>query len=106
MNEQHPFKHVIVDEYSALAKSTDVKNLPVDELKISMETTGGDTSWINGKNEINNRSIHNMVRAALLDINHRVTNSNEKNMNLDLGFCILFYTKKKKLLYVRQLCSE
>ena len=41
-NEQQLWKHVIVDEYSALANSTDVTNLPVDELKISMETTGGD----------------------------------------------------------------
>ena len=32
-----------------------------------METTGGDASWLNGKNEIHNRSIHNMVREALLD---------------------------------------
>ena len=34
-----------------------------------METTGGDASWINDKNEIHNISIHNMVRAVLLGIN-------------------------------------
>ena len=28
------------------------KNYFVEELKISTETTGGDVSWINGKNEI------------------------------------------------------
>ena len=34
-----------------------------------METPGGDTSWINGNNEIHNRSIYNMVMAGLLDSN-------------------------------------
>ena len=34
-----------------------------------METNGGDASWINGNNEIHNRSIHNMVIADPLDSN-------------------------------------
>ena len=34
-----------------------------------METTCGDESWLNGNNEIHNRSIHNIVRAGLLDSN-------------------------------------
>ena len=34
-----------------------------------MKNTGGNASWLNGKNEIHNRNIHNMVRAALLDSN-------------------------------------
>ena len=56
-----------MDKYGAFANSTDVTKLPVDELKISIKTTGGDASWLNGKNEIHNRSIHNMVIAGLLD---------------------------------------
>ena len=32
-----------------------------------METTGGGSSWINGNNEIHNRTIHNMVRAGVLE---------------------------------------
>ena len=32
-----------------------------------METSGVDASWINGKNEIYNRSIQNMVRSVLID---------------------------------------
>ena len=68
MNEQHPCKCVRADVYSSFANSTDVTNLLVDELKISMETTGGDASWLNGNNKRHNRSIHNMVRAALLYI--------------------------------------
>ena len=74
VNEQHPCKRVRVDEDSALEKSIDVKNLRIEEFKISMETTGGDASWINGKNERHNRSIHNMVRSGLLD-----SNQHEKN---------------------------
>ena len=69
IKKQHPCKLVRVDEDSALENSTDVTNLLVDEFKISMETTGGDVSWINGKNERHNRSINNMVISVLLDIN-------------------------------------
>ena len=34
-----------------------------------METNGGDAYWLNGNNERQNRNIHNMVRAGLLDMN-------------------------------------
>ena len=34
-----------------------------------MKTTGGDSSWTNGKNERHIRSTHNMVRTGLLDSN-------------------------------------
>ena len=34
-----------------------------------METTGGDTYWINGKNKEQNRSIHNMVKVGITDSN-------------------------------------
>ena len=40
LNEQNPCKRVIFDEDSALINSTKVKNLHVDEFKISIETTG------------------------------------------------------------------
>ena len=36
-----------------------------------METTGGDASCLNGKNERHNRNIHNMVRSGLLDSNKK-----------------------------------
>ena len=49
-NEQHPLKHVIFDEDGASENSTYVTNLLVEELKIPMETTGGDASCINGEN--------------------------------------------------------
>ena len=66
-NEQHPCKLVRVDEDIALENSTDVTNLLVDEFKTSMENTGGDVSWINGKNERHNIIIHNILRAVLID---------------------------------------
>ena len=34
-----------------------------------METTGGDASWPNGNNDINNTSIHNMVGVYITYIN-------------------------------------
>ena len=41
-----------VDEDGTLEISTDVTNLLVDDLSIYVENTGGNTSWINGNNEI------------------------------------------------------
>ena len=58
INEQHPCKCVGVDEDTVLESSTDVTNLLVDYFKISMETTVGDASWVNGKNERHNIIIH------------------------------------------------
>ena len=63
-----------VDKYGALENSTYVTNLLVDDFNISMETTGGDVSWINGMNEIHKKNIHNMVRAALIDIHQHEKN--------------------------------
>ena len=51
-----------VDEDGVLETLTGITNLLLDDFRISMETTGGDISWINGKNERHNRIIHNMVR--------------------------------------------
>ena len=60
---------MIVDEDGALEKSTDVTNPRVDNFNVYMETTGGDASWLNGKNERHTTSIHNMVREGLLESN-------------------------------------
>ena len=60
---------MIVDEDGVLENSTDVTNLLVDDFRISVETTGGDASWINENNEKHNISIHNIVRAGLIDSN-------------------------------------
>ena len=56
-----------VDEDGALEKSTNVTNLLFNYFKISMETTCGDASWLNGNNERHNIIIHNMFIQGLLD---------------------------------------
>ena len=68
-NDQHPCKCVKIDKDSELENSTNLTNLLVDEFNISMETTGVDESWLNGKNERNIRIIHKMVISGLTDIN-------------------------------------
>ena len=73
-NEQHPCKRIRVDEDGALEKSTNVKNLIIEELKISMETTGGDVYWINVKNERHNIRIHNMIKEGLFNSNQQAIN--------------------------------
>ena len=63
-----------VNKDAALEKSTYVTNFIVDEFSISTENTGGEASRINGKNEINNRRIQNMVRVGILYINQHEKN--------------------------------
>ena len=48
--EQHTCKHVRVDEGDDLENSIDVTKLIADYFIISLETTGGDASWINEYN--------------------------------------------------------
>ena len=68
-NGQHKWKCGRVDEDGTLEKSKDITNLLVDDFIVSIETTGGDASCINGKNEIHNRIIHNIVISILIGIN-------------------------------------
>ena len=58
-----------IDEDGKFKNSTDITKILVDEFSISMKSTGGDASWLNGKNERRNRRIHNMVRAGLIHSN-------------------------------------
>ena len=67
--EQQPCRRVRIYEDGALENSTDVTNLLVDNLNIYLLNIGGGSSWINGKNEIHNINIHNMVISGLLEIN-------------------------------------
>ena len=61
-----------VDEDCALENSPAITNLLVDDFIISMKTTGGYASWLNGNNERHNIIIHNMARSGLLDNNHHL----------------------------------
>ena len=56
-----------VGEYGALTNSTDITNLLVDDLRIAMENTGGDASWLNGNNKQGSISIYNMFISGLLN---------------------------------------
>ena len=76
-NEYHPWKRLRVDEDGALEKSTYVTNLLFYDFRITMETTGGDASWLNGNNERHNRIIHNVVREGLI-----YSNKHKKNVAL------------------------
>ena len=60
---------MIVDEDLPQEKSTDVTDFLVDEFNISLKTTSGDASCLNGNNERHNRSIQNMVIISLYDSN-------------------------------------
>ena len=51
-NEQHPQKNVRFNENGALENSENVTKFLVYGFNTSMETTGGDESYLNGKNEI------------------------------------------------------
>ena len=50
-----------VDENVVLEKLVDFTNLLVEKFSTAMKSTGGDASYLNGKYEQHNRSIHNMV---------------------------------------------
>ena len=73
-DKRKKWKSIRVYEDGALEKSTYVTNLLIEELKISMEITGGDASWLNDKNKRHNISIHNMVREIFI-----CSNKHEKN---------------------------
>ena len=55
-----------MDKDGALENSTYVTNLLVDDFRISMETSGGYSSFLNGKNKRHSRGICNMVVAVLI----------------------------------------
>ena len=55
------------DEGGEVIRSEDFCKMLLDEFKITAQTTGGYSSWINGKAERHNQSINTMTRAALID---------------------------------------
>lgn len=72
---QHAGHHthtIWVDEDGALANSAEFTNLLTEKYHINMKTTGGYTSWLNGKDEKTHDTIKNFISAALLDSNHKM----------------------------------
>ena len=70
-----------VDKDGALSKSVDVTSLLVDELRIFIETTGGDASWLNVNNEQHNRIIYKILREILLDSTQHEKNVCSRNIS-------------------------
>ena len=66
-NEKNPSICFRYHEDVSLSKSIDVTKLLVDDFRISMETNGGDASWINGNNKQHNRIIYNILKEIILD---------------------------------------
>ena len=73
-NENHPCRHVRVDNDDALEKSADVTTILVEEFSIAMLTTSGDASQLNGNNERYNIIVINMIAAGIVD-----SDEHEKN---------------------------
>ena len=55
------------DEGGEVIKSEDFCQMLLKEFQITAQTTGGYSSWINGKSERHNQTINNMTRTALYD---------------------------------------
>ena len=101
-HEQHPCKFVRVDKDGALENSTDVTKLLVDELSITMETTGCDASWLNVNNERHNRIIYTMVRTGLIDSDRHEKNGSvqQKHKKKSIyAISIVHYTTPHLTLY-------
>ena len=62
------------DEGGELSRCEDFCEMLLKEFNIVLQTTGGYSSWINGKVERHNQSINTMTRAALYDsgLNHNL----------------------------------
>ena len=55
------------DEGGEVIRSEDFCEMLLKEFQITAQTTGGYSSWINGKGERHNQSINNMTRTAIYD---------------------------------------
>ena len=55
------------DEDGVLARDTDFCALLLKDYNITLQTTGGYSSWINGKAEKHIQTIVNMMRSMLYD---------------------------------------
>ena len=64
-------KTVRIDEDGALARSSEFTTFLRDEAHVTMETTGGYSSFLNGKAERPHRTLANMVRCMLLNSGHK-----------------------------------
>lgn len=64
-----PCHEIRVDEGGELAKSSEFTDILV-HATVNLQTTGGYSSWLNGKIERSHQTVTNMLRAAIKDTNH------------------------------------
>ena len=69
-NQDKKFTLIWVDEYKALARSSEFMKT-CHNMNILVQTTGGYVSSIDGKREIPNNKLTNITRALLLDSSHK-----------------------------------
>ena len=65
-NQDKKFAFIRVDEDEALARSSEFMRT-CQNMNITVQTTGGDASSLNGKSESPNKTLANITRALLLN---------------------------------------
>ena len=68
-NKDNNFAFVLVDEYGALARSSEFMK-KFHNMNIIAQTIGGDTSSLNVKSESHSKTLANIIRALLLNSSH------------------------------------
>ena len=69
-NQDKTVAFIRVDEYRALARSSEFMKT-CHNMSIIFQTTGGDTSFINGKRKIPNKTLANITRDLLMNSSHK-----------------------------------
>ena len=69
-NQDNKVAFVTVDEYGALARSSEFMKT-CHNMKIIVQTIGGYASSLNGEIEIPNKTLANITRALLLKSSHK-----------------------------------
>ena len=69
-NQDKKVAFIQFDEYEALTRSSEFMTT-CHNINITVQTTGGDASSLNGEGEIPNITLANITRALLLNSSHR-----------------------------------
>ena len=69
-NQDNKVSFIQVDEYGALARSSEFIN-KFHNMNIIVQNIGGDACYLKGKSEIPNKTLANITRALLLNSSHK-----------------------------------